>query len=105
VAGVAAARETVRLRFGADRVIAQLEEIYAGLGLRGGTGAGACVPSRPLGSMIRPVILLLLGPLREAASGVSMYPRLLFASGVADEFCRLYSEMCAAKCMGTRIRS
>ena len=32
----AAARASVRLRFAPERVIAQLEEIYAGLGLRGG---------------------------------------------------------------------
>ena len=44
-----AARETVRLRFGADRVIAQLEEIYAGLGLAGAAGARARMPSRPQG--------------------------------------------------------
>jgi glycosyltransferase involved in cell wall biosynthesis len=44
----AAARETVRLRFDADRVIAQVEAIYAGLGLAGRAGARAHRPARPL---------------------------------------------------------
>jgi glycosyltransferase involved in cell wall biosynthesis len=43
-----AARETARLRFGADRVIAQLEDLYAGLGLAGGAAAGTCAPSSAL---------------------------------------------------------
>jgi len=43
-----AARETVRLRFSADRVLAQLDEIYAGLGLARSAGARACMPARPL---------------------------------------------------------
>ncbi len=43
-----AARETVRLRFSAERVLAQLEELYAGLGLEGGAGARACAPAGKL---------------------------------------------------------
>jgi glycosyltransferase involved in cell wall biosynthesis len=43
-----AARETVGLRFSADRVFAQLDEIYAGLGLARSAGARACMPARPL---------------------------------------------------------
>jgi len=42
-----AARETVRLRFAADRVAVQLDQIYAGIGLTGSAGARACMP-RPL---------------------------------------------------------
>ncbi len=44
----AAARETVRLRFDADRVVAQLEGIYAGLGLVGSADARAPAPAGPL---------------------------------------------------------
>ena len=55
--------------------------------------------------MRRPVILLRLDPLRDVASGVSKYPGLLFDSRVADGFCRLYSEICAAKRMETLPRS
>lgn len=44
----AAARETVRLRFSADRVLARLDEIYAGLGLARSAGARARMPARPL---------------------------------------------------------
>jgi glycosyltransferase involved in cell wall biosynthesis len=43
-----AAREAVRLRFAADRVIPQLEEIYAGLGLPAGAGARASTPASRL---------------------------------------------------------
>jgi glycosyltransferase involved in cell wall biosynthesis len=43
-----AARESVRLRFSADRVLAQLDEIYAGLGLTRSAGARACMPARKL---------------------------------------------------------
>jgi glycosyltransferase involved in cell wall biosynthesis len=43
-----AARETIRLRFAADRVLAELDEIYAGLGLAHGAGARTCIPARPL---------------------------------------------------------
>jgi glycosyltransferase involved in cell wall biosynthesis len=43
-----AARETVRLRFSAERVFAQLDEIYAALGLARSAGARACMPARPL---------------------------------------------------------
>jgi len=41
-----AARETVRLRFNSDRVVAQLEEIYAGFGLA--VGARASTPASRL---------------------------------------------------------
>jgi glycosyltransferase involved in cell wall biosynthesis len=44
----AAARETVRLRFSADRVLEQLDEIYAGLGLARGAGARARMPATKL---------------------------------------------------------
>jgi glycosyltransferase involved in cell wall biosynthesis len=44
----AAARESIRLRFDADRVVAQLEEIYAGVGLARSAGARARTPARPL---------------------------------------------------------
>jgi glycosyltransferase involved in cell wall biosynthesis len=44
----AAARETVRLRFSADCVLAQLDEIYAGLGLARRAGARASMPASPL---------------------------------------------------------
>jgi glycosyltransferase involved in cell wall biosynthesis len=40
-----AARETVRLRFSAERVLAQLDELYAGLGLEGGAVARECAPA------------------------------------------------------------
>lgn len=45
-----AARETVRLRFSADRVLAQLDEIYAGLGLARSGGARAGTPARLIGA-------------------------------------------------------
>ena len=43
-----AARETVRLRFSAERVLAQLDELYAGLGLEGGAVARECAPAARL---------------------------------------------------------
>ena len=43
-----AARETVRLRFSTDRVVAQLEEIYAGFGLSAVSGARVRTPAKPL---------------------------------------------------------
>lgn len=43
-----AARETVRLRFSAGRVLAQLDEIYVSLGLARSAGARAGTPARPL---------------------------------------------------------
>jgi glycosyltransferase involved in cell wall biosynthesis len=43
-----AARETVRLRFSADRVVAQLEQIYAGFGLAAGAAARASTPASRL---------------------------------------------------------
>lgn len=43
-----AARETVRLHCAADRVVAQLEEIYAGFGLAAGAGGRQNAPARRL---------------------------------------------------------
>lgn len=45
-----AARETVRLRFSADRVLARLDEIYAGLGLAVAAGARAGTAARLIGA-------------------------------------------------------
>jgi hypothetical protein len=43
-----AARETARLRFSADRVVAQPDQIYAKPGLARSAGARTCMPARPL---------------------------------------------------------
>ena len=43
-----AACETIRTRFAPERVLAQLDEIYAGVGLRASADARACLPSSPL---------------------------------------------------------
>ena len=43
-----AARETVRMRFATERVLAQLYELYGELGLAGSAGARACTPAGKL---------------------------------------------------------
>ena len=43
-----AARETVRMRFATERVLAQLDELYGGLELADGSGARACTPAGKL---------------------------------------------------------
>jgi glycosyltransferase involved in cell wall biosynthesis len=45
-----AGRETVRLHFSTERVFAQLDEIYAGLGLARSVGVRACTPARQRGT-------------------------------------------------------
>ena len=85
----AAARQSVRLRCAPERALARLEALYGalGFGLRQCASA-ACAGGSGRGGMKRPVVLV-LGPSREAISGVSAHVGLLFGFGAGTPGFRL----------------